>query len=92
MKDAGVKSGGNEAKGASHHKDSGASAARSKGKKYKKETPKHASLEDALAAAMACKKCVATKSGTNGCSECMGDWFEEIRIKAAPRSYVVHID
>jgi len=38
-------------------------------------------LEDALAAAQKCTKCLPTKQALKGCSFCMGKWFEEIRQK-----------
>ena len=38
-------------------------------------------LEDALAAAQKCTKCLPTKQALKGCSFCMGMWFEEIRQK-----------
>ena len=43
--------------------------------------PKWASLEQALAAAHECKKCMPTLKGTKGCRACMGEWFEHIRQK-----------
>ena len=45
------------------------------------KAPKHATLEDALIAAHDCSKCRVNKRYlTKGCSECMGTWFEQIRI------------
>ena len=41
--------------------------------------PKHASLEDAMAAAAACTKCIPLKDGSKGCRGCMGEHFEEVR-------------
>ena len=52
------------------------------------EGPKHATLEDALDAAVKCKKCLPTKLGTKGCSSCMGEWFEEIRQSRTSEGYV----
>ena len=46
-----------------------------------KTTAAHATLEDALEAAQACRKCRATKPGVKGCQECMGDWFDQIRTR-----------
>ena len=43
--------------------------------------PVFASLEEALEAAKACKKCLPTKFGTKGCRACMGEHFEQIRLK-----------
>ena len=43
--------------------------------------PVFASLEEALEAAQACKKCLPTKYGTKGCRACMGEFFEQIRQK-----------
>jgi hypothetical protein len=55
--------------------------AKAKGKILKADEPKHDSFEHALAAGHACTKCIQTKAGTKGCRACMGDWFEEIRLK-----------
>ena len=44
-----------------------------------KTTRVHATLEEALEAAQACRKCRPTKMAIKGCQECMGDWFQEIR-------------
>ena len=41
-------------------------------------------LEEALEAAFRCAKCVATRQGTKGCRQCMGERFEQIRIKSTP--------
>ena len=38
-------------------------------------------LEQALAAAHECRKCMPTLKGTKGCRACMGEWFEMIRQK-----------
>ena len=43
--------------------------------------PVFETLEDALEAAQKCKKCLPTKKGTKGCRTCMGEWFEEIRLR-----------
>ena len=40
------------------------------------------SLEAALVAGPACKKCLPTQMGTKGCRACMGVWFEHIRQRA----------
>ena len=47
--------------------------------------PKWDNLEDALEAAQDCQRCVATRFATKGCRACMGDFFEEIRLKASGR-------
>jgi hypothetical protein len=52
-----------------------------KGKVLKASEPVHETWEHALAAANACSKCVETRAGTKGCRACMGEWFEEIRMK-----------
>jgi hypothetical protein len=52
-----------------------------KGKALKATEPTHETFEHALAAGYACTKCIATKAGTKGCRACMGEWFEEIRMK-----------
>eukprot|EP00959_Pyramimonas_sp_CCMP1952_P029134 611111-Pyramimonas_sp.AAC.1 len=41
--------------------------------------PKHATFEEASAAAMACTKCLPCKDGPKGCRDCMGEWFEVVR-------------
>ena len=43
--------------------------------------PVFETLEEALEAAQKCKKCLPTKKGTKGCRTCMGEWFEEIRLR-----------
>ena len=43
--------------------------------------PKWDTLEQALAAAQDCKKCMPTLKGTKGCRACMGEFFEMIRQK-----------
>jgi hypothetical protein len=45
--------------------------------------PIHETFEIALAAAFLCSKCVATKFGTKGCRACMGEHFEQIRLRKA---------
>ncbi len=45
--------------------------------------PIHETFESALAAAFLCTKCVATKFGTKGCRACMGEHFEQIRLRKA---------
>ena len=47
--------------------------------------PKWDNLVDALEAAQDCQRCVATRFATKGCRACMGDFFEEIRLKASGR-------
>ena len=47
----------------------------------KQVEPVFETLEQALEAAKACKKCLPTKFGTKGCRTCMGEHFEEIRLK-----------
>ena len=40
-------------------------------------------LEDAIQASFACSKCHVTKSnGTKGCSQCMGPFFQPLRVRA----------
>ena len=41
--------------------------------------PKWDTLEEALTAALACRKCYGRDDGTKGCRTCMGEWFETIR-------------
>ena len=53
---------------------------------------KFKNLEDALDAAMKCKKCLPTLRGTKGCSTCMGRWFEEIRLQKVPKASLKKID
>ena len=50
----------------------------------KQVEPVFASLEEALEAAKQCKKCLPTKFGTKGCRACMGEHFEQIRLKGKP--------
>ena len=45
-----------------------------------KEPVEHATFLDALQAAHKCTKCRPTKMGTKGCTDCMGKWFDQIRI------------
>ena len=47
----------------------------------RKEKVEPATFMEALHAAHLCTKCRATQMGTKGCAECMGKWFEEIRIR-----------
>ena len=54
-------------------------------KEYKTNEPVFECLEDALEAAHKCTKCLYTKQGTKGCRACMGEWFEEIRLKLKGR-------
>ena len=59
---------------------------KAKGKAKAKAQPvQHATLQDALTAAMSCKKCRQTKLGQKGCSQCMGTWFQTLRSKKAFR-------
>jgi hypothetical protein len=54
--------------------------AKAKAKAQAKAQPvAHASLEEALQAALGCSKCRTTKLGQKGCQKCMGDWFHQIR-------------
>ena len=46
---------------------------------------KFKTLEEALDAAASCKKCLPTQRGTKGCSQCMGNWFEQIRLQKLPK-------
>ena len=62
-----------------------ASAARA-AKAYKE--PEFATLEEALEAGLKCKKCLATTRGTKGCRQCMGKWFEHIRLRVRTKSRV----
>ena len=54
-----------------------------KAKAYKNVEPVFESLDLALQAGLACTKCIVTKQGTKGCRACMGELFEEIRMKRA---------
>ena len=71
--------------------DTGKAKAKAKPKATGKLQPytevTHKTFEDALAAALLCTKCEPTKLGTKGCSQCMGKWFEEIRVKRAPAKF-----
>ena len=53
-------------------------------KLYKSVEPVFATFEEALEAAKKCTKCLPTKFGTKGCRACMGEHFEQIRIKRTP--------
>ena len=55
--------------------------AKSMAKVWINPEPVFATLEEALAAAFKCTKCLVTKALTKGCRQCMGEWFEEIRQK-----------
>ena len=57
--------------------------AKPKAKAYKNVEPVFESLDLALQAGLACTKCIVTKQGTKGCRACMGEFFEEIRMKRA---------
>ncbi|MBM4179834.1 MAG: hypothetical protein FJ211_10980 [Ignavibacteria bacterium] len=57
--------------------------AKAEGKVYATHEPVHASLEEAMFAALACTKCVPTKNGSKGCRTCMGEHFETIRQRKA---------
>ena len=48
--------------------------------------PVFETLEEALEAAKLCKKCLPTKFGTKGCRACMGEFFEQIRLKAKSKN------
>ena len=50
-------------------------------KVYKQVEPVYETFEEALEAAKDCKKCLPTKFGTKGCRACMGEHFEQIRLK-----------
>ena len=54
-----------------------------KAKAYKNVEPVFDSLDLALQAGLACTKCIVTKQGTKGCRACMGEVFEDIRMKRA---------
>ena len=56
---------------------------KAKAKAYNNVEPVFESLDLALQAGLACTKCIVTKQGTKGCRACMGDLFEEIRMKRA---------
>ena len=73
-------------------KASAKAKAKAKARNYPREEPKHSTLEEALAAAHACNKCEPTKMGTKGCTACMGEWFESIRIKRAPPKFLKAIE
>ena len=47
----------------------------------KRVEPVHATLEQALLAGQKCPKCYHMLKGTKGCRTCMGEWFEEIRMR-----------
>ena len=53
-----------------------------KAKIYKHIEPKFETLEQALEAAKSCKTCLPTKHFTKGCRACMGELFEEFRLRA----------
>ena len=55
--------------------------AKAKARQREQIEPVFASLEEALEAAKHCTKCLATKFGTKGCRACMGEHFEQIRLK-----------
>ena len=57
--------------------------AEAKPKAYKNVEPVFESLDLALQAGLACTKCIVTKQGTKGCRACMGEFFDEIRMKRA---------
>ncbi len=50
-------------------------------KVYKVAEPIFDTLEEALEAGKKCTKCLPTKFGTKGCRACMGEHFEQIRMK-----------
>ena len=56
---------------------------KAKAKATGKTRPEHQTLEAALTAANSCKKRRPTKECTKGCSECMGSWFAQIRVRKA---------
>ena len=45
--------------------------------------PEHSAFEAAQAAAWLCTKCIPTRAGTKGCRACMGEFFEQIRLRKA---------
>ena len=47
----------------------------------KNPEPTFETFEEALAAGARCKKCQPRIKGYKGCRSCMGEWFEEIRLK-----------
>jgi len=53
--------------------------AKAEGKVYATHELVHASLEEAMFAAIACTKCVPSAKGIKGCRSCMGELFETIR-------------
>jgi len=53
--------------------------AKAEGKVDETHWPVHATLEEAMIAAIVCKKCVPAQRGTKGCRACMGEFFEAIR-------------
>ena len=54
--------------------------------RHEAEQPSDKDLDQALEAGLLCTKCIATKQGTKGCRACMGDFFEEIRLRGAKAS------
>ena len=64
-------------------KDKAVPKAKAEPKTYKNVEPTFANLDEALAAGLKCTKCIQTKLGTKGCRACMGDLFEQIRLKKA---------
>ena len=55
----------------------------------KNPEPTFDTLEEALEAGKACKKCGPRISGYKGCRACMGEWFENIRLKSNSSSWHV---
>ena len=77
---------GAKAKAEAKAKAKAEAKAKLEAKPRKQVEPVFLTLEEALEAAKACKKCLATKFGTKGCRACMGEWFEQIRIKSSKSS------
>jgi hypothetical protein len=45
--------------------------------------PDFKTFEEAEAGAFLCSKCLPTRNGTKGCRSCMGEWFEQVRLRKA---------
>jgi len=65
---------------------------------FEAKLPVFATLEEALESAAKWTKCIPTMQGTKGCTFCMGKhpetgehWFEHIRIKRAPKEWLLGI-
>ena len=59
----------------------GKAKAKAEERAKKQVEPVFATFEEALEAGKLCSKCLPTKFGTKGCRACMGEFFEQIRLK-----------